>query len=205
MAKTATNPGGRPREFDVDETIAKALDVFWRQGYRATTTRTLEAKLGITQSSLYHAFGSKSQLLALAAHRYGHLVDETLLDPLRRASDGASALQTFVRDLAGWMVIDRRGCLMVNLMVDEAGGDADIAGLTRAHRERVRAAIRQAVLTLDPTVSARTVRSRTDLLLAASLGLNVAARAGATSTEIRQMVSGVQDEIRSWNANPTAA
>ena len=74
---------GRPRTFDTDRVLDDAMDLFWRRGYRSTTTRDLEASLGVTQSSLYHAFGSKAQLLDRALARYQTRLDHELLGPLR--------------------------------------------------------------------------------------------------------------------------
>jgi AcrR family transcriptional regulator len=198
MQTPPTRQVGRPRQFDVDDVLARALELFWRKGYRTTTTRDLEADLGITQSSLYHAFGSKAELLDAVLDRYQAAVERSLLEPLRADPDGRAALQTFFRDVGAWMAVDGRGCLMVNLMADQAPGDPVIAGRTRAHRDRVRAALRTAVARACPAADRRTVDQRADLLLAATLGLNIAARSGALPAELRRIVGGVQGQIRSW-------
>lgn len=179
------------------------MTLFWRDGYRSTTTRDLEAGLGVTQSSLYNAFGSKAGLLDAVLDRYETAVDHTLLQPLRRAPDGASGLRSFFRDLGAWMTVDARGCLMVNLMVDEAATDPAIAERTRAHRNRVRAALREAAGRAWPAVTPRVLDHRADLLLGVTLGLNVASRAGASAAELRRIVTGVQEEIRSWSDGAT--
>src|SRR6202022_4831133 len=62
--------GGRPRAFDADEALDRALDVFWRQGYEGTTLSDLTAALGINRPSLYAAFGSKEELFRRALERY---------------------------------------------------------------------------------------------------------------------------------------
>ena len=189
---------GRPRQFELDDVLSKTLDLFWRKGYRNTTTRDLEAELGVTQSSLYHAFGSKAGLLDAVLDRYRSTVDESLLQPLRRTSDGLRALETFFRDLGALMAVDGRGCLMVNLMADEAPTNPSVAARTKAHRDRVRAALRVAVNRTCPTAGTDVVKQRTDLLLATTLGLNIAARAGASPAELGRIVAGIEAEIRSW-------
>lgn len=189
---------GRPRQFELDDVLSKTLDLFWRKGYHSTTTRDLEAELGITQSSLYHAFGSKAGLLDAVLDHYQSTVDKSLLQPLRQTSDGLGALETFFRDLGAMMAADSRGCLMVNLMADEAPTNPSVAARAKGHRDRVRAALRVAVNRACPTAGNDVVRQRTDLLLATTLGMNIAARAGASPTELGRIVAGIEAEIRSW-------
>ncbi|HUX69883.1 MAG TPA: TetR/AcrR family transcriptional regulator [Cellulomonadaceae bacterium] len=199
MPSPAVSRIGRPRQFDVDELVATTLQLFWSNGYRNTSTRDLEGALGVTQSSLYHAFGSKAGLLDAVLDRYQEAVDTSLLEPLRDAPDGSAGLATFLRGLGTWMAADGRGCLMVNLMVDEAPTNTAIATRTAAHRERLRAALRVAVEKVSGSGGTETVDRRTDLLLAATLGLNLAARAGASATELARIIAGVDAEVASWS------
>jgi AcrR family transcriptional regulator len=61
---------GRPREFDTEKAIARAMRLFWRQGYEGTSLTDLTEELGITRPSLYAAFGSKEALFLKALDRY---------------------------------------------------------------------------------------------------------------------------------------
>ncbi len=61
---------GRPREFDTEEALERALDLFWRQGYEGTSLSDLTRALGITRASLYAAFGNKESLFRLVLDRY---------------------------------------------------------------------------------------------------------------------------------------
>jgi len=61
---------GRPREFDREQGLAKAMHLFWSLGYDATSMADLRAGLGITQASLYAAFGSKEELFREAVDLY---------------------------------------------------------------------------------------------------------------------------------------
>lgn len=116
MQMPVAHQGGRPRQPDVDDVPARALKLFRRAGYRTTTTREVD-RPGITQSSLHHAFGSKAELLDAVLDRYQTAVEEFLLEPLHADPDG-------------------RGCLMVNMMADEAPIDPEIADRTRARPVR---------------------------------------------------------------------
>jgi len=68
---TAPKPiRGRPREFDRGNALGKAMHLFWSRGYEATSMAELRAALGITQASLYAAFGGKEQLFREAVELY---------------------------------------------------------------------------------------------------------------------------------------
>lgn len=61
---------GRPREFDIDEAIDRAVDVFWQYGYEGASVSQLTEAMGISRPSLYAAFGDKKQLFERAIQRY---------------------------------------------------------------------------------------------------------------------------------------
>ena len=67
---TTPNHRGRPREFDPDVALERALTVFWRQGYEGTSLDDLTAAMGISRPSLYSAFGNKQALFEQALDRY---------------------------------------------------------------------------------------------------------------------------------------
>ncbi|MEW9552157.1 TetR/AcrR family transcriptional regulator [Nonomuraea sp. NPDC050783] len=63
-------PGGRPRAFDPDAALDRALEVFWRQGYEGTSLSDLTTAMGINRPSLYGTFGNKEELFAKVLERY---------------------------------------------------------------------------------------------------------------------------------------
>lgn len=61
---------GRPRQFDLDQALDAALQVFWRKGYEGTSLPDLTEAMGINRPSLYAAFGNKASLFRKAVERY---------------------------------------------------------------------------------------------------------------------------------------
>src|SRR5262245_43867420 len=61
---------GRPRAFDREQALENAMQVFWRQGYEATSLTDLTTAMGINPPSLYAAFGDKERLFLEAVDRY---------------------------------------------------------------------------------------------------------------------------------------
>src|SRR5258708_5505480 len=63
-------PVGRPRAFDIDKALGRALEVFWRKGYEGASLSDLTAAMGVNRPSLYAAFGNKEALFRKALDRY---------------------------------------------------------------------------------------------------------------------------------------
>jgi AcrR family transcriptional regulator len=61
---------GRPREFDADQALDRALQIFWQKGYEGASLPELTAAMGINRPSLYAAFGNKEALFRRAMERY---------------------------------------------------------------------------------------------------------------------------------------
>jgi AcrR family transcriptional regulator len=73
MKKAGTAAGvtfGRPRRFDIDAALNRAVEVFWRKGYEGASVSDLTEAMGINPPSLYAAFGNKEALFRKALDRY---------------------------------------------------------------------------------------------------------------------------------------
>src|SRR5262245_63600804 len=91
---------GRPRAFDRDQALERALDVFWRKGYEGASLSDLTEAMGINPPSLYAAFGNKEELFGEALNRYMERHAEVLREVLARpkARDAIEALLTCTAD-----------------------------------------------------------------------------------------------------------
>lgn len=105
---------GRPRQFDADEALERALRVFWQKGYEGTTLPDLVQAMKINRPSLYAAFGNKEELFRKAIDRY---VDSTtvFIQNAMKEPTARGAVEKLLNESIR-LVTDRknpRGCFMV--------------------------------------------------------------------------------------------
>jgi len=190
---------GRPRTFDIDEALDKAMVVFWRKGYEGSSIPDLTKAMGISSPSLYAAFGSKEGLFRRVLDRYelgpSHYVTEALKAPTAREVVERLLLGA-VNLVAG--DCNPTGCLMVQGAL--SGSDAasevrvDLAARRAAGERAVRRRLKRAKdegdlpADADPAQLARYIR-------AIVYGLAVHAAGGATRRELQ----GVAEvALRHW-------
>lgn len=91
---------GRPKEFNEQAVLDRALDVFWRQGYGGTSTEELLAAMGLNRGSLYHAFGSKEGVYQQAVAAYTERSLAELRTFLLAGPDPVAAIRAVFENLA---------------------------------------------------------------------------------------------------------
>lgn len=105
----------RIREFDIDQAVDRAMDLFWRRGYAETSLQDLLKELSIGSGSFYAAFGSKEQLYIRALERYISLQGSDLSGILEDATEIRPAVRHLLVSMVEADVADpTRGCLVVN-------------------------------------------------------------------------------------------
>jgi AcrR family transcriptional regulator len=192
---------GRPRQFDPDAALDRAMAVFWRRGYEGATLDELTEAMGINRPSLYAAFGDKEHLFRRALDRYVQGPAGYLRDALTRPTGrgAAEALLTGAVDL----VTDPRhpgGCLVVQAAL-ACGAAAESmhrelaavrANALRLVRERLERARREGDLAegVDCADLAR-------YLMTVVHGLAVQAAGGATRQQLRRVADLA---LRAWPA-----
>ena len=136
---------GRHKQFVPEDVVDCVMDVFWNNGYAATSPRALADAAGIGVSSLYNAFGSKHDLFLRVLRRYAanelahqiRLLDEP--GPVRER------IRRLLEAVAGRECPHRRGWLAVNTAVELGGRDESVACLVHAMFEVLEHALCQAI------------------------------------------------------------
>jgi len=191
MGSATTGRPGRPRAFEIDEALDRAVEVFWRQGFEGTTLSDLTEAMGISRPSMYAAFGSKEALFERALDRYSQ-------DPGsygQRALDEPTALRSVHALLHGAVDQTTRsegpvGCLEVQgcLVGSRAATPARTAAATSRERvvRRLQGRLERAQLEgdlpekADPALLARYV-------VTVAHGISVQAAGGASAAELHRV------------------
>jgi AcrR family transcriptional regulator len=131
-AATEPKRRGRPRAYEPDVALGKALDLFRTQGFAATSLDDLSEATGMNRPSLYGAFGDKRELYIKSYQRYREDARASMVEifrqemPVRRRLERifASALNIYLSGETG-----PRGCFTVVTAASEAVGDPDIRAM----------------------------------------------------------------------------
>jgi TetR/AcrR family transcriptional regulator, transcriptional repressor for nem operon len=177
---------GRPREFDEATALAAALDVFWRQGYEATSLDDLTSAMGISRSSFYACFGSKQGALLRAIVHYS----DHNYARLAAIADGEPNARKAVRTMLAQIANARggpEGCFFVNCITELAPHDAKVIAHGRQHLDRLEDLFARNLLRAVPGKAKATTKARA--LLSLALGATMLRKAGVPADRIEAMLA----------------
>jgi TetR/AcrR family transcriptional regulator, transcriptional repressor for nem operon len=184
----------RPREFDIDEALEGAMNVFWTKGYEGASLQDLLDAMNIARGSLYKAFQDKRSIYLAALDRYDQTEIQETVDALRdrAVGDGATRIRLFLEDARAAVVRrhDRRGCFLCNAAVDRALMDPEVQAKVLAMIKRTERAVVAALHECAQAAKWPANRqARTALTLTnAYLGLRVLARSGAPAKDLAAVI-----------------
>jgi TetR/AcrR family transcriptional regulator, transcriptional repressor for nem operon len=184
---------GRPREFDIDEAVVDAIEVFRARGYHGTSVQDLTEGTGLARGSLYKAFHDKRSLFLAALDHYTaaalQRVGDTLAQPGSARAAIRETLMGYARRAAEGQ--GRQGCLITAAAMEMMPGDAEVSVLiTRMFRRMqdlfAAAVIRgQAAGEIPRDYDERAIAR---LLLCTVQGLRVLGKTGPSERELAELV-----------------
>jgi AcrR family transcriptional regulator len=197
---TASRSRGRPRGFDRDDVLDRAMRLFWERGYEATSVSELTEAMGITPPTLYTFFGDKKRLFLEVVNRYQSgpgcfaikaLTEEPTAErSLRRLLHEAVASFTNPKGPKGCLVVlGATNCTVESRDIFKALADRRRAAETVV-RERIAAGHAAGELAETADIDALT-----GVITATLYGLAIKARDGASRAGLREIVDQV---MRAW-------
>ena len=138
---------GRPKTYDAEEIARKAMDLFWKKGYHATSTQDLVEHMDVNRFSLYAEFGSKQGLYEAALALYERDVVTSFFRALESPDAAIAEIDqqfAYVADRARRPGI-KNGCLMCNSATERASDDLASRAVFADHFDRMSGAFTKAL------------------------------------------------------------
>jgi len=200
-ARTAKRPRGRPRSFDREQALDRAMEVFWEKGFEAASLSDLTKAMDINPPSLYAAFGDKERLFLEAVERYTSRRGESC-DYCHEAT-AREAVETLLTYMAEELSSSAhpRGCLMMMAATTTAGASPQLQAALAKLRSLSRAKLRERIAR---GVAEGELPAGTDATALANFygtiitGMSVMARDGASR---KALLATVATAMRGWPDN----
>ncbi|KAA6212045.1 TetR/AcrR family transcriptional regulator [Streptomyces albofaciens JCM 4342] len=198
MART-----GRPREFDREQTLKRALELFWSRGYGATSIHDLVGALGVERGSLYGAFGDKRRFYLEAVRLYWevyerHLVTaldtSPLLPALREILTHPARLDELISDMGV-----PQGCLVGNTTAELVPQDSEATEIVARSYRRFTSIVADALRRAQAAgevADTRSPEAQAQLLLYVVQGLSLVSRAGLDRAAALAAIDTAVDGLR---------
>jgi len=138
---------GRPREFDFNDTLERAMQTFWAKGYEATSLDDLCTATGLGRSSLYAAFGDKQALYLSALDHYETAAVGRITASISNGGSPLEGIVAFIDRIIDDIVAGpgRRGCFIGNCAAELARQDRTVASHVRNSMDRLQNTFRKGI------------------------------------------------------------
>jgi AcrR family transcriptional regulator len=205
MNGTPAKPRGRPRSFDRDVALERAMEVFWKLGFESASLHDLTEAMGINPPSLYAAFGDKEHLFLEAVEFYQ--AKHGAACPYADAATAKEAIErllTYTADETS-KSCHPRGCLMVMAAATSATSSEKMQAALAQSRAAARARLKARI---DLGMKAGELPRGTDTGTLADFyatvlsGISLQARDGASR---KRLLATVSAAMRAWPEKPTRA
>lgn len=184
----------RPKAFDPDVVLGRAMDLFWSQGYEATSVQDLTDHLGIGRASLYATFGDKRSLYLQALEHYRTNEAAGLVCLLASADPVLPAIRRVLDDVVADAVGTQpsRGCLAVNAAAEVAPHDPEVCRVVDRTLGDIETALHGALLRAQASgelPTDRNARASASFLACTINGLRVTGKARPDPERLSDVVA----------------
>jgi TetR/AcrR family transcriptional regulator, transcriptional repressor for nem operon len=129
----------RIKEFNEEQALDKAVEIFWHKGYNGTSAQDLVTYLGLSRSSIYDTFGDKHTLFIKALKRYENQAKEEVREMIAKSTDIKETIGQLFKQAILESFQDKitKGCFMVNTTVELAMHDPEIEQMVDKNRQNM--------------------------------------------------------------------
>jgi len=193
---------GRPRTFDKDEALERAMDVFWLRGYDGASMSDLAQAMALNPPSIYAAFGSKEGLFLAAIEKYRETGAGGIWSVLDSDADARSVAEQVLRRTADTFTrtTPPRGCMIVLTALESESAHPDVCAVLEGYRKEN---VRKLEARFERARQAGELPGDTDCsalaeyIVTVQHGMSVQARDGAGRARLHALVDIA---LRAWPA-----
>jgi TetR/AcrR family transcriptional repressor of nem operon len=137
----------RTKDFDENEVLTKAIQLFWHKGYNGTSMQDLVDGLGISRSSLYDTYTDKHTLFVKALESYQNSGAARIQEIINNSGSTKETVQKLLEMATTELLDDKqqKGCFMVNAEVEVASHDAEVSNLVCKNDQQMEEAFYQVI------------------------------------------------------------
>lgn len=184
----------RTKNFNTEEALDKAIDLFRKYGYQATTPAQLVKYMGISRSSLYDTYGDKRSLYLKAIRRYADRVQEQADAIIANATNGRQAIRDYMQmSLEGCYGKDMpAGCLLVNSVSELPADESELMTIITDSLEKNKKNVLELLEMMQAEGSLpddSDLSGLADYLMNAVSGLTISAKSGVSKEVCQQIVN----------------
>ncbi|MCZ9311705.1 TetR/AcrR family transcriptional regulator [Weissella koreensis] len=187
----------RVKEFNQDDVLTKAMNLFWEQGYTNTSMQELVDVMQINRGSIYATFGDKHSLFLRVLEYYHQYLEEQFIYVVTDSKD----LRTKLNEVFSFFLKTHdeqqpKGCLIVNSATELAQVDPDVNAIINDYMQQetnlILKILKKATYELMPSISLETLANRLQLAL---IGIRVSIKLDTKSEILTKIVEDIIDTL----------
>ena len=136
------------KHFDEHEVLDRAVDLFWRKGYNATSANNLVDELGLSRSSIYDTYGDKKTLYLKSLKRYNTQIVREVIDLINNSINIKETIRNIFDSIIKQDICSKtpKGCFMVNSAIELSNLDIEVAKIVRQNQYEFENALEKAII-----------------------------------------------------------
>jgi AcrR family transcriptional regulator len=191
----------RPVEFNRDEVLDRAMDIFWEKGYEATSLQDLIDSMDLSKSSFYNTFESKHNLFTETLRRYNDCMTRPLAEALNNSVSGIDFIVSVFNEVIDQAntPIGMKGCFLMNTAAEFARNDPAIGDILESGFNKIEVIFLRAIekaQSLGEIPNDKDASALANFLVCNMSGLKTMAKAGIKHTRLKHIADTVIDSLK---------
>ncbi|MBC9915463.1 TetR/AcrR family transcriptional regulator [Chitinophaga varians] len=136
----------RNKEFEYEERLEKARDLFWEKGYHATSIHDIVDRMGLNRSSVYNSYGNKQELFLKCLENYAALKAAQYRHAGKNTSSAFEALAFTIRDVVEQTMKDKKACMIIRTIFELGNEEPAVSSFIRKNAGVLESIFRELVI-----------------------------------------------------------